>query len=190
MVQQATSDTLHPDAETPQCDADGCKEIATLAYRWDWGKTGVTCAHHAALMQQSSVTLKRAVVIHPIAMAAPAPLTRDERITLTARAMVLEAEIKAHESTHEQLHRKNGDLQVQLNAAIVKGRELEAQTRDAAHKLERAEANAAELSSENGRLLVELERLRELETAVAERSEREAHERGLDGGEPPTTVDG
>ena len=98
MVQHAmaNSDTLPPSADVAAlaatCDQD-CGEAATLSYRWEWGATGTCCAHHAALLQQTAVSLKRAVVIHPIALAAPAPLLRDERIQLTARALVLEAEL-------------------------------------------------------------------------------------------------
>lgn len=185
MVQQIrTSDTLPPSADQLQCDRD-CNEPATLAYRWEWGAAGVCCAQHAALLQQTSQSLSRAVVIHPIAQAAPAPLLRDERIQLTARAMVLEDEVRAHESKCSEQHRKIGDLQLQLNAAVVKARECEAQTRDAVAKVQMAEENASRLSSENGRLLVELERLRELESVVAERH----GERGLES-EPLTTVDG
>lgn len=182
MVQLATTDTLPPEAETtPQCES--CDAPATLAYRWDWGKTGLVCAKHASLLQQRSKGLKRGIAVHPIAQASPAPLLRDERIALTARALVLEDEVRAHESTCETQHRKIGDLSLQLNAAISKARELEAQNRDAAAKLQAAEENASRLSSENGRLLVELERLRELEAIVAERH----GERGL---ETDTTVDG
>lgn len=183
MVQQVTSDTLPPEPGAAQCDQEGCSEVATLAYRWDWGATGVCCATHATLLQQKAVSLNRGIVVHPIAHAAPTPPTRDERVALTARALVLEEEVRAHESKCEQQHRKIGDLQLQLNAAVVKAREFEAQSRDATAKLQQAEENEKRLSSENGRLLVELERLRELEAVVAERH----GERGLEG---ETVVDG
>lgn len=181
-------DTLPPAADEPvKCDQKGCNERATLAYRWAWGETGVCCATHAALLQQTSKSLKREVVIHPLQAPAPQPLTRDERVTLTARALVLEEELKAAQSAGQQVHAKCGDLQVQLSAAIVKQRELGAQLDDAGRKLRESEQQRAELSAENGRLLVELDRLKHLDALVQEREAERSHERGLERG---NVVDG
>lgn len=177
MVQHVNPSTLQPSDEAPQCDQDGCSEPATLAYRWDWGQTGVVCATHGALMQQTSQNLSRGVVVHPIQKAAPAPLTRDERVQLTARALVLEEEVKALQGVGQKLNAKNADLQLQLNSAIVSGRELKAQLGDAAVKLENMQKTEDDLRAENGRLLVELERLRGLETLLDEQTRVAARER-------------
>lgn len=177
----AAFDTLPPASDAPVCDTPGCNEPATLAYRWDWGQTGVSCAKHAALAQQKATSLKRAVVIHPIQQAAPEPLTRDERVQLKATAMVLEEDLKAAQSAGQQLHAKNADLQVQLSAALVKQRELSAQLDDGRAKLREAQAWSDELSAENGRLLAELDRLKHLDALVQEREAAAAHERGLEG---------
>lgn len=181
-----TRDTLPPasDVATVKCDQEGCAELATLAYRWDWGATGVCCSTHGALLQQAAGNLQRGIVVHPLAQAAPLPLLRDERIQLIATQLVTEAELNEARSRGLELYRKNGDLQVQLNTAVVRERELKAQLKDANEKLATSEQLLDLTDKENGRLLVELERLRSLETFVAE---RDAHERGL---EPPTTVDG
>jgi len=185
MVQLATSDTMPPSAdEMKACDQD-CQDAAVFAYRWEWGATGFCCAAHGALLQQTSTTLKRSIALHPIAPPVAAPLLRDERIQLTARSLVLEAEVEEARSQGLSVYRKNGDLQVQLSAAVVKERELKAQLTDAGLKLQAVERQANNLEAENGRLLVELERLRELDTFVSAQSDREANERGLGGGESP-----
>lgn len=188
MVQQAdyrTNDTLPPSADVDKCEE--CDELATLAYRWDWGATGIVCAEHGALLQQKSVALSRGIVVHPRQLAAPAPIGRDERVQLTAQTIVLAEDLKAAQSAGEQLHGRNKDLQVQLSAAVVRTRELNAQLVDVGDKLRQSEQQRGELSAENGRLLVELDRLKHLDALVSERTQREAHERGIDGG---SSVDG
>lgn len=183
LQQSTTSDTLPPSAEISNCDQD-CDEPATLAYRWEWGATGACCTRHAALLQQTSKSLKRSVVIHPIERAAPAPLLRDERMQLVAKSLVLEAELTEAQTRGLDVYRKNGDLQVQLNTAIVRERELKAQVADAQVKLSDLQARSDALNQENGQLLVELERLHDLELFVAQ---RDANSRGL---EPDHKVDG
>lgn len=188
MVQQAeyrTSDTLPPEADLDKCEE--CDAPATLAYRWDWGKTGIVCAKHGALMQQKAVSLKRQVTVHPRQLAAPAPLGRDEKCKLVAEALVLKDELQAAQSAGQQLHAKNQDLQVQLSAGITKTRELKAQLEDQAKRTQAIEAERDRLSAQNGELLVELDRLKHLDALVSEQQSREAHERGIEGG---NVVDG
>lgn len=191
MVQQLTSDTLPPSAiaAVQLCDRDPTKE-AVFSYRWEWGETGFCCAEQAVLLQQTAESLKRTIALYPIQKSGPEPLLRDERTKLVAKHLVLEAELEEAKSAGLETYRRNGDLQVQLNSAIIKERELKAQLSDQRAQFDEVTRRNEALNSENGSLLVELERLRHLETFVQERSEREAHERGLDGGELPTTVDG
>lgn len=188
MVQQAeyrTADTLPPSADVDKCEQ--CDKPATLTYRWEWGETGIVCDEHGALLQQKSESLNRRVTVHPRQAPAPAPIGRDERVQLTAKALVLEEELKAAQSAGQQLHAKCQDVQVQLSAALVKQRELKAQLEDVGAKLGESERQRETLSAENGRLLVELDRLAHLDALVTERAEREAHERGIEGG---SVVDG
>ncbi len=188
MVQQAeyrTSDTLPPSADLDKCEE--CDAPATLAYRWDWGQTGIVCAEHGALLQQKSVALSRGIVVHPRQAAAPIPIGRDERVRLQAEAIVLKEDLTAAQSAGEQLHTKNKDLQLQLSAAVTRERELKAQLQDVGAKLNEAETQRERLSADNGRLLVELDRLSHLDALVSERADREAHERGIEGG---NVVDG
>lgn len=189
MVQHATAiDTLPPAPdEQPTCDTEGCSAPATLAYRWAWGATGVCCETHGALLQQTARNLKRDIVVHPIQKAAPTPLTRDERVKLTAQVLVLEEDLKAAQSAGQQVHSKCADLQVQLSAARIKEQELRAQLEDAAGKLRETEQLRSDLSAENGRLLLELDRLKHLDALVQEREAERAHEHGLEGG---SVVDG
>lgn len=184
---QAVFDTLPPAADVPVCDEKGCGKPATLAYRWEWGATGVCCATHAALKQQAAKSLKRAVVVHPIQAAAPAPIGRDERIQLTARALVLEDELKAAQSAGQKTHAHCQDLQVQLSAAKSKQVELKAQLEDVGKRLLDTERQRDELSAQNGELLVEVERLKHLDALIGEREAAAAHERGIEGG---NVVDG
>jgi hypothetical protein len=182
MQQVATSDTLPPsaDVDVQLCDTEGCDAVAVFSYRWEWGATGNSCAHHATLLQQTAESLKRTIAVHPIPRSSPLPLLRDERTQLIAKHLVLEAELAEAKNRGLEVYRKNGDLQVQLNTAIVKERELRAQLQDSGEKRRVAEQRASEVNAENGRLLVELERLRALETFVAEREDRERRDRGLD----------
>jgi hypothetical protein len=193
MVQLVTtSDTLPPSAEAAalKCDQDGCDEPAVFAYRWEWGATGQSCAHHATLLQQTAENLNRKIALHPIVAPGPAPLLRDERVQLVAKHLVLEAELEEAKSRGLEVYRRNGDLQVQLNTAVVRERELKAQLQDAALTVERVQKRCDELDQKNGELLVELDRLRALETFVHEREETERRDRGLDTGETPNVVDG
>lgn len=176
-------DTLPPAAdEAPVCDDENCSAPATLSYRWDWGATGVCCAEHAALAQQKSTALSRSVAIHPMQAAAPPSLTRDERVQYKATILTLEEDLKAAQSSGQQIHQRHQDLQVQLSAKVTKERELRAQLEDAGVKLSETARKLDDLSAENGRLLVELDRLKHLDALVTERAEREAHERGIEGG--------
>jgi hypothetical protein len=178
MVQQLeTTDTLPPGIyET----CDECTEPAVWSYRWDWGAVGKVCALHGALLQQKSVTLERSVALHPIAQSQPAPLMRDERTKLVAKTLVLEAELEEAKAAGLAMYRKNGELQIQLNTAMVRERELKAQAAEVQPKLGELERRNTELDQANGALLVELERLRALEKLVAERAATEHSERGLD----------
>ena len=188
MVQQLvnrTSDTLPPPPDAIMCDRDP-SQVAVFAYRWEWGETGNCCAEQATLLQQTAQTLQRSIALHPLQAAAPPPLTRDERTQLVARSLVLEAELEEAKTAGLETYRRNGDLQVQLNSAIVKTRELSAQVDDLRHQLSEGENLNQKLSSENGTLLVELQRLRSLETFVNERAERE----GSREGDAPHVVDG
>jgi hypothetical protein len=172
------------------CGEEGCDQPAVFSYRWEWGATGKCCSMHAALLQQTATTLQRSIALHPLLKAGPAPLLRDERIQLTARALTLEAELDEAKSRGLEVYRRNGDLQVQLNTAVVKERELKAQLSDAAQTLSRVQAERDSLNQRNGELLVELDRLRSLETFVAERHADEQHAMGLEGDQSPTVVDG
>lgn len=180
----ATADLpIVANAKCASCDKD-----AVFAYRWEWGESGVVCAEHAALLQQAAVPLNRSIVIHPIQQAAPAPIGRDERIQLTARALVLEAELEDAKTRGLDLYRRNGNLQVRLNTAIIQAREKDAQLADARLTVEKARADLSEVDRRNGEMLVELDRLRNLEAFVNDQAAREEHERGLE--QQPTVVDG
>lgn len=178
---QLSSDTLPPSADVDlvTCDEDGCNEAAVYNYRWDWGAVGKVCAKHAQLLQQTSEAIKRTIALHPIARATSEPLGRDERVQLVAKHIVLEAELEEAKTRGLEVYRKNGDLQVQLNTAVVRERELKAQVADSQVKLGELQKAHDKLNLENGRLLVELERLSALEAFVAERDSAERSERGL-----------
>lgn len=187
---QLVSNVVALDTTPAQQKCGQCDKPAVFAYRWEWGEQGIACAEHAQLLQQTSENLKRSIAIYPIQLAAPAPLTRDERIQLTAKTLVLEADLADAQAKGMDLYRRNGDLQVQLNSAVIAKREHQAQVEDLLAKQREGQARLDQLNAENGKLLLELERLRNLEAFVNDQAAREAHERGLDSGESPTVVDG
>lgn len=153
----------------PTCDH--CEKPAVFGYRWEWGETGKCCAEHSMVLQQTAGNLSRSIAIAPLQAAAPAPLLRDERIRLNSEIGVLKAELEEAQRAGAETYRRNQDLAVQLNTAIVQGRELKAQVTDLQGQLAQGEALNTRLNTENGALLVELERLRSLEALFNERGE-------------------
>lgn len=151
-----------PAADTVQCETDGCSEAATFAYVWDWGQGGKCCSTHAALLQQTSAQLNRGVQVTALVPTGPVPLTRDERTRLKAECYALEAEAEDLKARGLALYRENETLTRQAQAAIVRGRETEAQLKDALAQLETLKAALEKSDAEHGNLVDEVSRLRTL----------------------------
>src|SRR5215211_15893 len=128
MVQPAIE--VLPPPPAPACDEPGCGETAVFMYQWDWGKSGVSCARHAQLAQQIAGQISRNVVLSPLRPPESAPMQRDERTQLTARALVLEAELDEAKGRGLELYRANVALTQQVQTLTVRERELNAQLSD------------------------------------------------------------
>lgn len=164
MVQlETTSDTLPPSRQ--MCDRD-CDEPAVFAYLWEWGEKGLCCAHHETLLQQTATNLNRTVRVHPLLAPAPAPLTRDQRTQLVARALVLEEELEEVKGRGLELYRQHEQLLKTNSMLSVREREAKAQLRDREAEVLALRGKLDERDAEHGELVDELERLRTLEKMV------------------------
>jgi hypothetical protein len=153
----------------PTCD--DCGEPASFAYTWDWGQAGLACSKHASLLNQTAENLNRKVMVSPLRAAAPAPLLRDERVRLTAEAMVVKEELAEAKGRGLDLYRENVALTRQVQSLTVRGRELDAQLKDAALTVAQLKSDLEKRDAEHGDLVDEVSRLRLLAkfipTAVA-----------------------
>lgn len=155
-------------AEPQTCDrtsAEGvvCGELATQAYSWEWGETGVCCDKHATLLQQIAAQVNRALTLSPL-QRGPQPIGRDERITLTARALVLEEELEAAKIRGLELYRINTQCVAEMKLAKVREDEARVQLIEAEKQVTRLIEDVAKRDAENARLLSELQRLQLLES--------------------------
>lgn len=152
--------------QTLQCDRD-CSAAAVLAYQWEWGERGVCCATHAALLQQIAPQIARTVTLIPLARPMPEPLLRDERVRLTAEALVLREELEEHKVRGLEMYRINGEQQRQINTLKVRDREAAAQLKDAEQQQTYLRAKLEERDAEHAELVTEIDRLRHLEALLA-----------------------
>lgn len=154
-------------SEKKHCDrSDGdvkCTELATLAYGWDWGESGICCAKHAALMQQTASQIGRNVNIYPLPNQAPVQLTRDERTQLHAKALSLETEAEELKARGLELYRINSQQQYTINTLTVQKRELESVVKDLEGTITTLRGQLETRDAEHAELVLELERLRHLE---------------------------
>lgn len=146
----------------PTCDQAGCGKPAVFTYLWDWGQQGVCCAHHQLLLQQTSEPLQRKVSFSPLLAPGPVPMTRDERARLKGEVYAAEAEIEDLKGRGLDLYRENTKLATQVQALTVRGRESEAQLKDASVRITQLEQQLQDKDAEHGGLVDEVERLRTL----------------------------
>lgn len=140
-----------------------CTELATMAYGWDWGESGICCAKHAALMQQTASQIGRSVNIYPLPDQAPVQVTRDERTQLVAGKLAAEAEADELKARGLELYRINSQQQHTINTLTVQKRELEAQTKDLEGTITTLRGQIETRDAEHAELVLEIERLRHLE---------------------------
>jgi hypothetical protein len=157
--------TEAPPAGVPVCDRD-CTKPAVFSYAWSWGETGVCCAEHQFLMQQTATQIERTIQFSALLPTGPAPLDRPERIRLKSEIYALEEETKDLKARGLDMYRLNERLTSQLQAATVRGRETELQLRDASREIERLTCELAKRDNEHGNLTDELDRLRTLASFV------------------------
>ena len=144
------------------CETEGCSELATFSYVWDWGQSGKCCSRHAALLNQTSQQLSRGVQVTALQPTGPVSLTRDERTRLKAECYALEAEAEELKARGLALYRENETLTRQLQAAVVRLRETELQLKEGIAKNEALTAALEKSDSEHGNLVDEVGRLRTL----------------------------
>jgi hypothetical protein len=151
-----------PPAGVPLCDREDCGAPATVSYAWSWGETGVCCAAHQFLMQQTANQIDRTIQFSALLAAGPPPLDRPERIRLKSEIYALEAELGDVKARGLDMYRLNERLTGQVQALTVRGRETEAQLRDASREIERLTCELQKRDAEHGNLTDELDRLRTL----------------------------
>lgn len=152
-----------PDSNAPVCDhKNGCEAPATFSYLWDWGQGGKACSVHAALLQQTAGQLQRTVQVAALQPAGPVPLTRDERARLKGENYALEAEVEELKARGLALYNENAVLARTAQAAVTRGRETDAQLKDALGKIEELQSALEERDAKHGDLADEVGRLRTL----------------------------
>lgn len=158
---EKTEMTEAPPAGVPVCDR-GCTKPAAFSYAWSWGETGVCCTEHQFLMNQTANQIERTIQFSPLLPTGPAPLDRPERIRLKSEIYALEEESKDLKARGLEMYRLNERLTTQVQALTVRGRETEAQLRDASREIDRLQGELQKRDAEHGNLTDELDRLRTL----------------------------
>jgi len=162
--------TQAPPPGVPICDRD-CINPAAFSFTWAWGESGVCCAHHQFLMNQTANQIERTIQFAPLAAVGPAPLERPERIQLKSEIYALEAEASDLKLRGLEMYRLNERLTSQAQALTVRGRETEAQLRDASREIERLQVELAKRDAEHGDMVDELDRLRTLAAFIDAQTE-------------------
>jgi chromosome segregation ATPase len=144
------------------CDQAGCSAPATHTYTWEWGQSGTCCALHQTTLQQTSVNLGRSVTFGGLNANATPPLQREERVRLKAESLVLAEELTEAKQRGLELYRQNTQLTAQVQSLTVRGREAEAQKKDAVAARDEMDQRLGVLEAENASLSDELGRLRVL----------------------------
>jgi hypothetical protein len=168
-----------------RCDASDPKP-AVFHYLWDWGEKGMACAEHAQLLQQTATQLNRTISLHPLQLTQAAPLERDERTQLKAKALVIEEELNEAKARGLDLYRANTQLAGDVQLHKVRNAELEAQNKDLRAEVERLRNDVANRDSEAGRLVLENQRLETLAAFMP----TERRDLGLSELDLPTTGQG
>jgi hypothetical protein len=142
------------------CDRD-CDKAAVFAYVWEWGESGVCCAEHAAVLQQTASNLGRSVTLTSLNQA-PAPLERPERTRLIAEKLAAEAELEEVKKAGADLYNDNHKLTLQVQSLTTRKNSLELLVKESDRKAAESDARCQELEAVNADQLQELERLRRL----------------------------
>jgi len=167
--------TEAPPAGIPLCDRDGgCPNPAAFSYTWSWGESGVCCPQHQFLMNQTANQIERTVQFSALVAAGPPPLDRPERIRLKSEIYALDAENGDLKLRGLEMYRLNERLTSQVQALTVRGRETEAQLRDASREIDRLQCELAKRDTEHGNITDELDRLRTLATFLDAQTEPSA----------------
>lgn len=154
-------------AEIRMCDQPGCKQPASLSYRWDWGQTGVCCQEHGLLLQQTAVNvsshdLKRNINLAPLEHAQEAPLERSERTQLIAAKLAAEGEAAEIKRKSAELYQQNVNLTGQVSVLTLRNREANEQLTDARKTIDALEDKLHEREIDLGRVTDELLNLQTL----------------------------
>lgn len=147
--------------QVPLCDRPGCGQPALFSYVWEWGEKGLCCERHRFELNQTAGQISRTIQCTALDAGQPAPLLRDERTQLMAKALSAEAELEETKARGLDLYRQNTGLTQQVQSLTVRNREADAQLRDAKQRLadmgaqlERTTAELANTSDEVSRLRV------------------------------------
>lgn len=142
-----------------------CDQPAQVSYVWPWGEKGLACVTHLQGLQQTAANLGRELTIAPLAAsAAPAPMTRDERILLHAKVLTLEAEVEEVKQRGLALLQDNEQLSRTATTAELRQREYKAQLDDANDKLAQAQHELQERTADLAVATDELQRLRTIQS--------------------------
>jgi len=147
----------------PLCDREGCDSAeAVFTYTWDWGESGQCCARHQVELTQLQSQLKRTCQFAPLNANASPPVQREERVRLKAEALVLAEELEEAKGRGVDLYRQNQLLSAQVQALTVRGREADAQLKDAAGAATAWNGEMDKLRTELGNAVDEISRLKVL----------------------------
>jgi hypothetical protein len=156
---EPTPPTLPPPALPVMC-GQYPDELATHAYVWAWGESGVCCPRGVASLRQTADQIGRTIEFSVLNPGLEPPLERTERVRLKAEVYAAEAELSDAKARGLELYRQNTLLAQQAQAATVRGRESEAQLSDATARVATLTGQLASRDAEHGDLVDEIERLK------------------------------
>lgn len=141
------------------CDVDGCQEPAQFSYLWDWGQTGLCCAHHALILRQKSGNLNRTVTIQSLVAPAPTAMTRDERIRMRAEVMTIQEDVAELKQRNLELYNANQELTRELRRMGTELSQLQDMLADARAEADQLTADKMTALADLGTRTAELVRL-------------------------------
>lgn len=161
-------------------------QIATHAYSWSWGESGVGCSKLIAELQVLAPQLEgQTLSVTPLANDAPVTPTRDERIAWYAKEKTLELELEEAKARGLELWRNNEELRRQDRLHVVRKAQADEERAGLEATIATLQQRFNEQQAENAQLLADLERAKTL-AAFAPRGS----ELGLEPPSGPTVVDG
>lgn len=142
------------------CTEEGCDKEAEYTYIWPWGTDGACCStHRLTLNQRATQQLDTVLHFTMIDPGRPVPVSRDERIGLRAKIMVLEEDVRERDGRIGMLAQAGTEHVDEIRRLRAIGSRLQEEVNAAHERLEQAERERDDARTAAGVAIQERDRL-------------------------------